>query len=137
PPQTLSPRVHTTDGEQKMNVRSRLRALEQQRRQAELLACPRCRHAFPLEEHPATLPPLPSFEELQQLPYANLLRMYHKWNYLDGTRPAHPELALSFLSPKVTLSSSTVLLTRAKMIKEEHHEFIIPRSTSTALTQNP
>ena len=71
-----------------MSVRTRLQALERQRRREALVACPRCRHAFPPEEHPAILPPLPPFEELRQLPYADLLRMYQERNRLDGTPAA-------------------------------------------------
>src|SRR5438270_557924 len=68
-----------------MNVGTRLRVLERQRRRETLVTCPQCHHAFPLEAHPAMLPPLPPFEGLRQLPYADLLRMYQERNRLDGT----------------------------------------------------
>jgi hypothetical protein len=49
-----------------------------------LVACPHGRHAFPPQEHPGALPSLPPFEELRQLSYAELLRMYRERARLDG-----------------------------------------------------
>src|SRR4051794_25065438 len=69
-------------GDHSMSVRTRLRALERQRRHGTLVTCMPCRHAFPPEQHPARLPPL---EELRQLPYAELLRMYQEWNRFGNT----------------------------------------------------
>src|SRR5438105_84884 len=40
-----APLVHANPGDHPMNVRTRLRALELQRRQEGLVACPHCRHA--------------------------------------------------------------------------------------------
>jgi hypothetical protein len=71
-----------------MSIRTRLRALERQKRRATLVTCPHCRHASPPEEQQVALSLLPSGEELRQLPAAELVRMYLRPMVWGGRRLA-------------------------------------------------